>query len=148
MLNSISKSGRKGEILDGDLIINYVTNLMESILSLSSNDKSYESLLTTINLILSSSSKMIETLSSVHVSLAVKSTLQSSTETLVQMIKRNDKLAKAFRKLFLKESHAMKESLAKLLLSTLASIENKNDVKLKFVKEIKNIFEEILITKK
>ena len=113
---------------------------MELILSSSSNDKYSESLLSTINTILSLSSKMIQTLSSVHVSLAIKSTLQSSNETLVHLIKKSDKLAKAFRKLALKETNLIK-NLEKLLKATLASIQDKADVKSKFIKEIKFVIQ-------
>ena len=134
ILNSFTK------LHDVSEFITYVTNLMELILSSSSNDKYSESLLSTINTILSLSSKMIQTLSSVHVSLAIKSNLKSSSETLVHLIKNSDKLAKAFRKLALKETYLVK-NLEKFLVATLASIQNKADVKSKFIKEIKIVIQ-------
>ena len=139
-MNSIVKLD-DGCALDNDQFITYTTNLMELILSTSSSDKSTESLLTTLNLILTSSTKMIKTLSSVHVSLAVKSNIQHSNNTLVHLIERSDKLAKAFRKLFLKETNVI-GNLEKLLLAALASINNKADVTSKFIKGVKKVFEE------
>ena len=89
---------------DNDQIVTYVTNLMEMILSSNLTDQYSERLMTTLNTIISSRCKVIQAMSSVHISLAVKSTLKSSTETLVHLINNDIKLAKVFRKLVAKES--------------------------------------------
>ena len=89
---------------DNDQIVTYVTNLMEMVLSSNLTDQYSERLMTTLNTIVSSRCKVIQAMSSVHISLAVKSTLKSSTETLVYLINKDIKLAKVFRKLVAKES--------------------------------------------
>ena len=126
-------------ILD-DRFITYVTNLMELIMAGTTDDKYNESFLSAINVILSSCPKMIEALSSVHISLAVKSNLQSSKETLVHLITNSDKFAKAFRKLVVKETNVI-ENLEKFLLASIPSLNYKADVKSKFVKEIRKVFQ-------
>ena len=125
--------------------ITYVTNLMELILSGSTNDKYNESLLDAINSILSSCQTMRETLSSVHVSLAVKSNLQNATKTLVHLISNSEKFAKTFRKLVVKETNGI-ENFEKFLLATIASLKYKADVKSKFLKEVKKVLQPEIIS--
>ena len=123
-----------------DRFITYATNLMELIMSGTTDDKYNESLMSAINAILSSCPKMIETLSSVHISLAVKSNLQCSKETLVNLITNSDKFAKAFRKLVVKETNVI-ENLEKFLLASIPSLKYKADVKSKFTKAIRKVFQ-------
>ena len=125
--------------------ITYVTNLMELILSGSTNDKYNESLLDAINLILSSCETITETFSSVHVSLAVKSNLQNATKTLVHLIANSEKFAKTFRKLVVKETNGIK-NFEKFLLATIASLKYRADVKSKFLKEVKKVLQPEIIS--
>ena len=139
ILGSFTKWDNK-KFFDNDRFLTYVTNLLELVLSTSSSDFYSESLLFVLNKILSLSSKLVNTLTSVHVSLAVKSSLENSNETLIYLIKGSDKLAKAFRKLILKDTNAIK-NVEKLLIATLESIDKRKDVKSKFVKEIAKVFQ-------
>ena len=120
--------------------ITYVTNLMELMLSGSVKDIYNESLLKAINEILLSCPKMMETLSSVHISLAVKSSLQCANQTIVLLIKNSDKFAKSYRKLVVKDTNDVK-NLEKFLLATTASLKYKADVKSKFIKEVKKVIQ-------
>ena len=125
---------------DNDQIVTYVTNLMEMILSSNLTDQYSERLMTTLNTIISSRCKVIQAMSSVHISLAVKSTLQSSTETLVHLINNDIKLAKVFRKLVAKESGIIWD-VEKLSSAAAASLKTRPEAKSKFIKIIKNILQ-------
>ena len=125
---------------DSDQIVTYVTNLMEMILSSNLTDQYSERLMTTLNTIISSRCKVIQAMSSVHISLAVKSTLKSSTETLVHLINNDIKLAKVFRKLVAKESGIIGD-VEKLSSAAAASLKTRPEAKSKFIKIIKNILQ-------
>ena len=139
ILNSIGGEFSRLNLDGGASLVSYVTNLMETVLSMSSASKKasktvpmqqdLEDLLHALNTVLvARGSRIIETAVSpmIILPLAEKSHLIRSADTLVLLVKTSGKLAKAFRKMHSKSSSEaeLKElSFEKYLSGSLAALD-------------------------